>query len=185
MALNVLWLSVIYGIVEKKMPDICFLCEKEIEWGEGELMKRCPHCGVENDRTPFINPVKKEETVAVDYNQEKYQGKFVYLPKIGDSAEFDIKEIREVQCDNEKFNFFENVPVMANGEQVIDDEGEAVFKKKNLGYHVEVELKNGKILSVTNMAAFLKVFKKYEIQDGEKVKISHPEKGSWEVEKLS
>jgi len=122
--------------------------------------------------------------MAIDYNNEKYQGKFVYLPRVGESAEFDIKEIREKKSDNPKFNFTENVPVMINGEQAIDDEGEPLFKKKDLGYHVEAELTNGKILSVTSMSAFLSVFKKYEIQDGERVRINHLEKGKWEVERI-
>lgn len=120
----------------------------------------------------------------IDYGNEKYQGKFVYLPVMGETAEFDIEEISEVKSDNPKFNFSENVPVTLNGEQVIDDEGEPCFKKKDLGYHIEAKLKNGKILSITSMSAFIQVFKKHNIQDGETWRIFHEDKGLWKCEKL-
>ena len=122
--------------------------------------------------------------MAIDYSAEKYQGRYVYLPRVGESTEFEIVEIREKEGGDSRFNFTENVPVMANGEQVVDDDGEPVTKKRDLGYHVECELKNGKILSITNLSAFLSVFKRYEIQDGDKVKIDHPAKGEWKVTKL-
>ena len=35
------------------MSNFCWLCERNIEWEEAELIKRCPHCGVDNDRTPY------------------------------------------------------------------------------------------------------------------------------------
>ncbi len=120
----------------------------------------------------------------INYGDEKYQGKFVYLPLMGEKAEFDIVEISEVKSDNPKFNFSENVPVMANGEQVIDDDNEPVFKKKDLGYHVEAKLKNGKILCISSMSSFRAVFKKHEIQDGDKVMVFHKDKGEWIVEKI-
>jgi len=177
----------------------CWYCEKKFEYdGEQYRDVECPYCGVENmvvdpnkpDWKPE-NEVKttedmwlKEEEEMLNYNDEKYQGKFVYLPRIGETLTIEIKELREVKSDNPKFNFSENVPVMINGEPGIDDEGEPLFKKKDLGYHVEAELTNGKILSVTSIAAFIQVFKKNQINDGDKVKITHKDKGVWEVEKL-
>lgn len=125
-----------------------------------------------------------EEEMAIDYGDEKYQGKFIYMPRIGETLIIEIKELREVKSDNPKFNFSENVPVMINGEPGVDDEGEPLFKKKDLGYHIEAELVNGKILSITSMSAFIQVFKKNEINDGDKVRIFHKDKGVWEVEKL-
>jgi len=122
--------------------------------------------------------------MAIDYDQEKYQSKYCYLPKVGESAEFEIEEIYEVQSDNARFNFRERVPVTQNGEQVVDDDGEPCFKDKDLGYHIEAKLKNGRLLSVSSLAAFHQVFKKFNVQDGDKVIIKHPEKGKWEVEKF-
>jgi uncharacterized Zn finger protein (UPF0148 family) len=171
----------------------CWRCKKEFEY-DGEPLRdvHCPHCGVLNsimsqDVPDWSQPNQKEEskmTEQFDYNQEKYQSKFVYLPRVGEAAEFEIKEIREVLSDNPKFNFVENVPVIANGEQLIDDEGEPVFKKKDLGYHIECILTNGRVLTVTSLTAFYQVFKKNNIQPGEKVRISHIDKGQWKVEKI-
>ncbi len=111
-----------------------------------------------------------------DYNNEKYQGQWVYLPTIGNEAVFDIKEIREVKSANKKINFKQRIKTMVDSEEVEIE--------KDLGYHVEAELKNGKILSITSLSAFLQVFKQNNIQDGEKVLIRHVEKGEWEIERI-
>jgi len=179
----------------------CWLCDretgiKETDYGD----HRCPSCHVlislydPNDSISKNQPpatsesewlqTEGEEEMAVNYNDEKYQGKFVYLPLMGQSAEFDIEELSEVKSDNPKFNFSENVPVLINGEQGIDDDGEPLFKKKDLGYHIEARLKNGKVLSVTSMSAFIQVFKKHEIQDGDRIRVEHLDKGMWKVTKL-
>jgi hypothetical protein len=164
----------------------CWYCGKLFDYdGEKYRDVNCEHCGVQNSiyNPALIKPIPEEEEM-IDYGDEKYQGKFVYLPLMGETAVFDIAEINEIKSDNPKFNFSENVPVMINGEPAIDDEGEALTKKKDLGYHIEAKLKNGKILSVTSMSAFIQVFKKHNIQDGENVKIFHKDKGEWIVEKL-
>lgn len=122
--------------------------------------------------------------MSINYQDEKYQGKYVYLPLMGETAEFDIVEINEAKSDNPKFNFSENVPVMMNGEQVVDDDGEPVFKKKDLGYHIQAKLMNGKLLCVTSVSAFIQVFKKHNVQDNEKIRVFHKDKGVWEVTKL-
>lgn len=178
----------------------CWYCEKETDIKETAYGDhRCPACGVEisvyppqNKSLEENNPATTEdewlneesEEEMIDYNDAKYQGKFVYLPLMGQTAVFDIAEINEVKSDNPKFNFSENVPVMLNGEQVIDDEGEPCFKRKDLGYHIECRLVNGKILSITSMSAFIQVFKKNNIQDGETWRVFHKDKGEWVVEKL-
>lgn len=179
----------------------CWYCKKEFEYGEGQYRDViCPYCGVMNSiynpEKPDCKPENKpkssydeyvenrKEEEMINYGDEKYQGKFVYLPLMGETAVFDIAEISEVKSDNPKFNFSENVPVTANGEQVVDDDGEPVFKKKDLGYHIEAKLKSGKILCVSSMSSFRAVFKKHEIQDGDNVKVFHKDKGEWEVTKL-
>ena len=165
---------------------ICWFCTKEFEYdGEKYRDVNCEFCGVQNSiyNPALIEPIPKEEEM-IDYSNEKYQGKFVYLPIMGETSVFDIAEINEVKSDNPKFNFSENVPVMINGEQGIDDDGEPLFKKKDLGYHIEAKLKNGKVLSITSMSAFIQVFKKNTIQDGETWKIFHEDKGLWKCEKL-
>lgn len=115
--------------------------------------------------------------MGVNYGDEKYASKYVFLPKVGEEAIFDIKEIHEVKCDKPKMNFSRKEVI------VLPDQSKAE-KTVDLGYHVEAVLKNGKFLVITNFAAFINVFKKHEIQDGEKVKIVHPDKGVWKVEKI-
>ena len=44
--------------------------------------------------------------MALNYKAEKYSGEFVYLPKIGETAEFEIVSISEAS--NPKFNFKRN-----------------------------------------------------------------------------
>jgi phage FluMu protein Com len=164
----------------------CWNCGRPFEYdGEKYRDVDCPHCGVQNSiYNPALIEPEQEEEEMINYNDEKYQGKYVYLPLMGDTAVFEIVEIREAKSNNPKVNFSEKVPVTANGEQVVDDDGEPVFKSKDLGYHIEAELSNGKILSVTSMSAFIQVFKKNEIKDGDKVKIFHKDKGVWEIEKI-
>lgn len=175
----------------------CWLCKKETNINETDYGEhRCNLCGVlidvfnPADKPPENQPKTtgevwlKEEEEMINYGDEKYQGKFVYLPVMGETAVFDIEEISEAKSDNPKFNFSDKVPVIANGEQVIDDDGEPVFKSKDLGYHIEARLKNGKLLSVTSMSAFIQVFKKHNIQDGDNIKVFHKDKGEWVVEKI-
>ena len=181
------------------MAKICWYCEKNNDQIVNDFFGdfNCKFCGVQNsimkpnnpDWKPETEPTTEEvwlneEEEMLDYSSEKYQGKFIYMPRVGETLIIEVKELREVKSDNPKFNFSENVPVMINGEPGVDDEGEPLFKKKDLGYHIEALLQNDKILSITSMAAFLAVFKKYEIQDGDKVKIFHKDKGEWVVEKL-
>lgn len=170
------------------MSKICWYCgqinEKIADNFFGDF--NCESCGVQND---VYNPADyiplTEEEEMIDYNNEKYQGKFVFLPIMGETAVFDIVELHESKSENPKVNFSEKVPVMANGEQVVDDDGEPVFKMKDLGYHIEATLKNGKILSITSMSAFIQVFKKNNIQDGDYIKVFHKDKGEWEITKLN
>jgi len=164
----------------------CWYCNEIFEYnGEKYRDVDCEHCGVSN--SPYnpaeLKPQESEDEM-INYNDEKFQGKYIYLPTMGETAIFEIVEIREAKSSNPKVNFREKVPVTANGEQVVDDDGEPVFKDKDLGYHIEAELMNGKILSVTSMSGFIQVFKKHNIQDGDKVKVFHKDKGEWEVTKL-
>ncbi len=181
---------------------VCWFCDRLTDIEDTDYKDhRCPHCGIgisiydPNIPQLEVGPktthdewiereAKQKEEEVINYGDEKYQGKFVYLPVMGETATFEIAEISEVKSDNPKFNFSENVPVLINGEQAVDDDNELVFKKKDLGYHIEAKLKNGKVLSITSMSAFIQVFKKHNIQDGEHIKVEHPEKGVWKVTKL-
>jgi hypothetical protein len=194
--------------------EICWNCKKEFEYdGEKYRDIICPHCGILNSfydpaanedeckrckefgevpkvycsvcsKKPVKQELTKEEESMINYGDEKYQGRIVFMPVMGETAEFDIVEISEVKCDNPKMNFKDKVPVTSNGEQVVDDDGEPVFKEKDLGYHVEAKLKNGKILSIGSLSQLQQVFKKFNVQDGDKIRVFHKDKGLWEVVKL-
>ena len=112
--------------------------------------------------------------MAVDYSKSKLPSRYVYLPRIGEEATFDIKEIRETKEGNAKFQFVikEEEELKSGGTTLVD---------KNLGYHIECDLKEGKILSINNIFAFNAVFIRHNIQDGELVKIKHIAKGDWET----
>ena len=117
----------------------------------------------------------EEEEKMINYN-EMGTGKYIYMPKIGESIEVKIKEVKKVEGGNDKFNFKQK-------EKVALPDGTIATIDKSLGYHIEAELEDGKILSVTSLAAFLQVFKQYQINDGDEVKITHKDKGIWEVNK--
>lgn len=181
--------------------QICWFCKRQTDIKNDDYGDhKCPFCNVQisiyNPDRPDWKPEvpittdeqwlkEGEEEMAVDYGNEKYQGKYIYMPRVGETLVIEIKEVREKKSDNPKLNFSEKTPVMANGEQVVDDDsGEPIFKEKDLGFHIEAELTSGKILAVTSFSQFSQVFKKYEINDGDKVKIFHKGKGEWEVNKI-
>ena len=111
----------------------------------------------------------------MDYEKE-FPSKYVYLPKVGAEATFRIKSIKKAESDNSKLNFEES-------EKVILADGKEAVTKKDLGYHIECEIDNEQILSITNKAAFLNVFKRHNVQPGESITVKHPAKGEWEVVK--
>ena len=113
--------------------------------------------------------------MAIDYNDPEFASNYVYMPKVGETAEFDIDVISKVN--NPKFNFKREV-------EVEHPELGKVKKLEQKDYYIQATLKDGKILSITNEAAFKTVFKANNIQDGEKWRISHKGKGEWEVTKL-
>lgn len=129
----------------------------------------------------FNGIVQKEENMALNYNDEKYQGNSVFLPKVGENATFTIKRLYEAKSDNPKFNFSINKKVQLRDE---DNNVVEVDKREDLGYHIEAELDNGKILYVNSLSAFNNVFKKYQVNDGDTIKVSHPDRGEWVVEKV-
>ena len=124
--------------------------------------------------------------MSVDYGKYKNE-RYVYLPKMGENKTFKLLYVEEVTGGQDRFHFTmkEKKEVVGGGEAVVD---------VNLGYHIEaeleeqVELQDGtfanKILSVTSLAAFISVFKKHELNDGDHVKIYHVGKGEWEVTRL-
>jgi hypothetical protein len=119
--------------------------------------------------------------MAVDYDK-LLPSKFVYLPKISQEATFNIKTIASVPTANPKFSFKTREKIM------VPELGTEAIVEKDLGYNIQCDLdgnQEGKILSVSNLSAFIQVFKKNNIQDGDVIHVKHVDKGKWEVTKLS
>ena len=117
--------------------------------------------------------------MSIDYDDPKYkrESKYVYPPRIGETAEFEIKELKEVTDGDPRFHY----RIRMN--TVLPD-GSTATVDKNLGYHHNAILTNGKILSITSKVAFDLVFVKYKINDGDKVRIEHENKNIWKITKL-
>lgn len=119
----------------------------------------------------------------MEYNyDEKFPGKYAYLPKVGQEGTYAIKSIKEVKGDNPKFQFtkIEKVPAIIGGIEKIVEE------KINLGYHIECELEGDtRILTINSIGAFLSVFKNNNVQPCDTIYVKHLDKGLWEVKKLT
>ncbi len=109
--------------------------------------------------------------------EKEFPSKYVYLPRVGEIATFEIKTIKKVESDNPKFNFSETSKVEL-------EDGQEAEVKKDLGYHVECDLVDGRVLTVTSISSFSQVFKKNNVQEGEKIEVKHIDRGEWKVEKL-
>ena len=163
---------------------ICWFCKKEFSYdGEKYRDVDCDWCGVENtiynpaNYQPYKpNGKESEREMSIDYSSEKYSGKYVFLPRIGEKEIFEIKTIKEVKSDNKKMNFRERRTTIIDGEEVEIE--------KDLGFHIEAEIEGGKFLSVGSMGAFIQVFKNNDIQDNTKIEVEHVERGVWKVTKL-
>ena len=100
-------------------------------------------------------------------------GKYIYLPKVGESQVYKIKEVRKVTKGADKFH------IIRREKDELED-GTEVTVEKNLGFHLECDLDNGKILSITSLSPFI-AFKQAKVNDDDEVEVNHPKKGSWEI----
>ena len=117
-----------------------------------------------------------------NYENDGVPSKYEYLPKIGCAATYVIKDIRKITNDpDSKFNFLAN-------EQILLPDGKTFATVvKNLGFRFEVDLDNGKILTIGGgqISAFKQIFQKHRVQPGYTINVAHPEKGKWETKVLS
>jgi len=119
----------------------------------------------------------------MDYSKFSGSGNWVYLPKMGESGIFHIKKMSFSKSTDERFNFSKSESVTENGKTVTTHEP-ILSPDTGEPFNLQCELENGKTLSVSSFGAFMQVFKKGDVQDGDKIKVSHPKKGEWLVEKL-
>lgn len=114
--------------------------------------------------------------VPIEY--ESGNERFAKLPKVGEEAVFDIKEARKVE--GGRYNFTRKVQ-----EEVTSNDGikKTITVDEDLGYHYEFTLQDGRILPISSWSPYY-AFRNAGVNDGMKIKVSHPDKGIWEIEVL-
>ncbi len=119
-----------------------------------------------------------------DYGKE-VPSKYTYLPKIGFKDTFTIKKIRKVIDGSDRFHFQGKVEEEVYKKDPVTGELVPAIESvnKSMGWHIECDLDDGRVLSVTSFGAFLQVFKKHNIQEGDTIHVQHVDKGEWEVTK--
>jgi len=104
-------------------------------------------------------------------------GNFQKLPKVGEEPKvFKVEKIERIEDETYKFNFKKK-------ETVTLENGNKAETEVNAGFRVEITLKDEEKLTLNSWGPYY-AFGKANIQNGDTVKVSHPEKGKWEVEKI-
>jgi len=103
--------------------------------------------------------------------------KWFYLPTMGAAPiTITVEKIEKKIPKDPKFCFIRK-------EKIKLPDGSDAEKTVNLGYQIEVTCSDGRILSVSSLGAFLNVFVKPDVQEGDTITIEHVDKGVWKVEK--
>jgi hypothetical protein len=117
--------------------------------------------------------------VAIDYDEidreldEKMPSKYVFLPKVGDEATYEIVEVAKME--HPKLN------ITFDQEQILA--GKAVKVKQELGFYLGCVLKSGQILVVNSFGGY-RLFRESNITDGHKICVKHPARGEWNIDIL-
>lgn len=113
----------------------------------------------------------------INYGEGSGDTRYLRLPKVGQSYDFSTHGAitKAERVETGRFHFEKNV--------TIEKEGKSIKAKENLGYHIEYTFDDGKILPISSWSPYYSM-KDKNIQEGDLIKISHPEKGRWVVEKL-
>lgn len=158
----------------------CWMCDKDIK--TEELISHCPDCGTELDFTPYT-PIK-EEDMPFEKQESSNETMWLGLPKEGESYDYTQhgKITAIVKVDNPehkkgKFNFVKKInEVTATGKQVKVDE--------DCGYYYRIEFSDGSKISVSSWSPFY-AMQEANIMEGYSMKIDHPNKGEWIVERVA
>ena len=109
----------------------------------------------------------------IDYGTDG--GNYERLPKIGEEPKiFEIATCNRIDDATHKFNF------KKNEKKILADGNEAIVEV-NCGFRYVYTLKNGKQFNLNSWKPFF-AFRDANVQDGDKIKVSHPAKGEWKVE---
>ena len=117
---------------------------------------------------------------------EKQEQKWLLLPKVGEMIDYSthgkITLIDKV-VSSKGFNFRERVAVIKDGQPILDDDGQPLYKDKDLGYRYDVVFEDGKRLSISSWKVYYAMIEA-KIEEGDVIKIDHAEKGKWLIEKI-
>jgi hypothetical protein len=107
------------------------------------------------------------------------------LPKVGEAPkEFHIIKAERVDDPNYKFNFTKKEQVKDKNGEVIMANGKPVMADVNQGFRYVFTCEEGKKFSISSWKPFY-AFKEADVQEGDRIRVSHPEEGTWKVEKIS
>lgn len=118
---------------------------------------------------------------------EKPEARWLRLPKVGESYDFGqhgaITEIKKVDNPEHKlsrFNFKEK-----KTETLFDAQGnpQEISSEVDLGYFYLITFEDGKQLAMSDWSSYF-AFTKAEVKEGDKVLVSHPAKGEWQITKI-
>lgn len=103
---------------------------------------------------------------------------WVSLPKAGEEPkEFMIKKAEKIVDPDYKFNF------MKKEERKLDD-GTIVKIDVNQGFRLLFTMEDDTKLSMSQWLPYY-AFSKANVQEGDHIRVHHPAKGEWKVEKLN
>lgn len=178
------------------MMENCWHCSQPHLVPENTI-GRCQNCRVDIDRVIYepqpegvdideintelnseTNYQTEEEAMSVDYGALKQKvetvlpSKYEFLPKVGGEAEYEIVKIYE--DNNSKFN------IKVDEERKLED-GAIAKVKKDLGFYLAAQLKNGKILVVNSYSGY-QLFLLHKVNDNQKIIVRHAAKGDWKLE---
>lgn len=120
----------------------------------------------------------------IDYGSN--DGEWEKFPKVGEPPkEFKIVKAERVDDPNYKYNFTKKEPAKdKDGNEVIGADGKPILTDVNQGFRYVFTCENGKKFSISSWKPFY-AFKEADVQEGDHIRVHHPEKGVWRVEKLN
>lgn len=111
--------------------------------------------------------------MGIDYG-EYNDSKYVSLPKVGEpDLTISIEEIKRIDDPEYKFNFQEK-------KEIETKDGKKMIVMESAGWRCQIITADGKLLNISNWGVWY-ALKKKSVQDGDTIKIAHPERGTWEV----
>lgn len=119
----------------------------------------------------------------IDYGSEG--GEWIQLPRVGDpDIEVHIAKAEKVEDKDYKYNFTKKEPVKdKDGEVIVGQDGKPVTTEVNQGFRWVFTCVDGKKFSIASWSPFF-AFRDAKVDEGDAIRVSHPEKGVWKIKKV-